>query len=92
VKEIFELYNQTCWAVIAGKGTGSIFNIKIGEKIPRAKPINNPHLSDDARNYDSKYGIMVYSSWELTKNGDFVCDSDDSNENDGPMVSHLMQN
>ncbi|MCM8542161.1 MAG: hypothetical protein NE328_17965 [Lentisphaeraceae bacterium] len=89
MKSIKELKNQTCWAVIAGKGTGSIINLKIGKKTPMSKPLTNPHLSEDARNYKSKFGIMVWSSWELTQGSKVICNSEDSNENDGPMVMGL---
>ena len=88
---IQKLINQPCWGVVAGKGTGSIFNLQIGNKIPRKEPLTNPHLSKEIQNNNSEFSLMVYSSWELLQNDDLICCESDSNENDGPMVNGLKK-
>ncbi len=80
-----------CWSSLAGEGTGSIFTLGFGKKIPRERPIRNPHLTSDQQNYDKEYAIMVWSSWNLYKETLFVCDSDTPNDNDGQMVVGLKQ-
>lgn len=80
-----------CWSSIAGEGTGSIFTLSFGKKIPRKISLANPHLTIDQPNYESEYSLMVWSSWGLYKEALPVCDSNSSNEKDGQMVVGLRE-
>jgi hypothetical protein len=37
------LPGKTCWSFIGGSGTGSMVSLDFGEKVPRKKPVGNPH-------------------------------------------------
>ncbi len=82
---------QRCWCSVAGEGTGSIFSLGFGRKIPLSKPLSNMHLSKDKRENTPEYSIMVWSSWALQKDGNVICDSDYPNDNDGPIVLGLKK-
>lgn len=86
------LHGRECWALIAGEGTGSAFSMKMGEKIPRKRPLQNPFLSADAKIFDGEYCLYVqFSSWRLDDVERVICTSTDSNENDGVMVQGLSR-
>ena len=86
-----ELLQKECWSIVAGKGTGSIFTLGLGDRIHRKRPIENLHLLKEQRENDSEYGLMVYSSWKLKGENETICDSDSDNSNDGSMVNGLGQ-
>jgi hypothetical protein len=41
------LAGKRCWGVSAGEGTGSVFILSFGWKVPRVRPIANPHHCRD---------------------------------------------
>jgi hypothetical protein len=41
------LAGKCCWGVSAGEGTGSVFILSFGWKVPRVRPIANPHHCRD---------------------------------------------
>ena len=68
-----QLVGEKCHSVPAGRGTGSVINLNIGPQALRDKPIKNPHLSENARLYDSDFGLLIYSCWRMTINGEIAC-------------------
>ncbi len=88
---LHRLVGEECWSSVAGEGTGSIFSLKFGEQFKSYNPVSNPHLRKHQREYDSHLGLMVWSSWCLSKNGTEICDSESDNHNNGPMVAGLKR-
>jgi hypothetical protein len=80
------LVGEACWGVVGGEGTGSVISLKIGARIPRSKPVNNPYLSDLVRQNNSAYTLMLYCPWRIDSASNVVSGSHMSNANDGPMV------
>ena len=91
-KAIKNLIGQPCWSVLAGLSTGSNVSMQFGDRIPRDRPIKNSALTEEERNYDGKYGILVMSTaWRLEKGSEVITGWTDSNELNGPMVQGLDQ-
>lgn len=70
-----ELKGLECWACIAGKGSGSMVNMYFGDKKKRSLPIDNPHLTEDERNYEGEYGLFIqFAPWRILHNSQlFLC-------------------
>jgi hypothetical protein len=84
--------NKKCWATVAGEGTGSTFTLDFGKKIPRMRPLTNPHLSEDVKLFNSEYGLYVqFASWRLDDVDQVICTSTDNNHNEGVMVKGLAR-
>lgn len=87
--QVQQLRGQPCWAVVAGPPTGSVFNLHLGPKIPRARPLTNPHIAPELRANSSRYGLLVGCDWRLEDATDVVCSSHDDNAPGGPMTHGL---
>lgn len=44
---------------------GSVISLKIGARTLRRKPVNNPHLTDLVRRYESAYSLMLWCPWRV---------------------------
>jgi hypothetical protein len=86
LRDLSVLVGEECWGVVGGGGTGSVISLAIGARTLRRKPVNNPHLSDFVRRYDSAYSLMLWCAWRIDSKSDVVSGSHMSNSNDGPMV------
>jgi hypothetical protein len=84
-----QLLGQVCWAAASGEGTGSVVNFHLGQKIPRQRPIPNPHLHKDLQLNKGEFGIMVYCAWRLEQGSIVICGSGESNSNEGSMIKGL---
>lgn len=80
---------RRCWGVVAGEGTGSVFILDFGRKVPRDKPIGNPHLTPERQRYTGEISLMVWSAWRIDSGRSVICGWNDSSRNDGPMVRGL---
>lgn len=85
------LVDQICWAILAGEGTGSALSLLIGKKIPRAEPIPNKWLSDEAREFNGEFELLIDCAWRLDTHSEVICGSGESNRNDGPMIQGLQK-
>lgn len=83
------MVGSRCWGVVGGAGSGSVINLKVGDKIERDKPIGNDRLSEECRNYDSQFSVMAWNNWTLYRNLNgkdlVICDS--NSDNSGPMIN-----
>ena len=86
-----QFVGEICWGIAAGRGTGSIVSLHFGAKMLRRIPLNNPHLSNELREYDSQMGLFITCSWRLDSDSDVICGWTDSNEEGGPMLSGLQK-
>ena len=79
------LVGKVCWAATAG--FGSMVSLKFGEKILRPRPISNPNLPEDVRNFDAEFVVFVDGGarWTINNGDVVVCTNDDNNERGGPM-------
>lgn len=85
------LIGLECWSIIAGKGTGSIISLNIGNRIPLDKISSNNKIPDIARRYTGEYGIFIECAWRLDNINEVICGSQSSNEDNGPMLTGLQQ-
>ena len=87
-----ELEGLECWACVAGRGTGSRVSLKFGGKIKRHNPITNPHISEEARNFEGEYGLFVKDcAWRIEDEEKVLGCSESPNEPDGAMIKALSQ-
>lgn len=86
LSELSALVGEECWGVVGGGGTGSVISLKIGARTLKHKPLNNPHLSDLVRKYDSAYSLMLWCPWRIDSNSNVVSGSHMENSNEGPMI------
>jgi hypothetical protein len=85
------LLRKTCWYTLAGEGSGSIFQLYLGAKIPRQVPKRNEMLRDEARWNDAEYSLMVWCAWRLDGANEPMTSWLEPNDNSGPMVLGLAQ-
>ena len=89
LNELQNLKGLECWSVTAGEGTGSRIKLSIGRKIERTRPLKNPQLPSDLRQFYSEFVIFVQDcAWRLNADK-VICTSKTANNNDGPMVTGL---
>lgn len=94
VNEFFgRLIGKRCWSIIAGAGTGSMMSLAFGEKFRRERPLRNPTLSPEQRDFMGEFVIFVKESpWRVVnENNDTICDSGDDNAAGGPMLTGLQR-
>lgn len=84
------LKGKSCWSIVAGEGTGSVVTIGFGDKRKKSKPLKNPNLTEEQRNFDSEIEIMVYCAWRVLSSDSIICSWRDSNELDGEMLKGLQ--
>jgi len=86
---LYKLINKECWGFVAGKGTGSVFSLRIGEKIPLEEPVDNPNLPEDIRNNESEFSLFVECVWRIDSNKKIICGAWDDNSKNGKMLKGL---
>lgn len=91
MQSIQSLSGKLCWDVIGGKGTGSIITLDFGKKIPRRKPLQSKHFSMETQMYEAELSLMIYCAWRIDSEEQVVCGSNDSNEEQGPMLQGLRR-
>lgn len=84
-----QLIGKECWGVVAGSGTGTVVSFQIGSKLARDKPIDNPQLSEDVRNYEGEYCLFIECVWRLESKEEVMCGAWDDNSADGKMLQGL---
>jgi len=84
------LVGKRSWSVVAGEGTGSVFILHFGRKVPRGRPIANPHLTPDQRQYTGELSLTVWAAWRIETDRAVMCGWNDSNRKNGPMVRGLQ--
>jgi hypothetical protein len=54
-----------CWSVVGGRGTGSVILIKLGERVRREREIANSSLTEEERQFDPLFSLMIWCSWRV---------------------------
>ena len=90
-----KVIGMPCWAIVAGEGSGSRILVSFGKKLSRDHPINNNHLTYEARYFNPELSLFIQDAeWQildLNQNNTVVCDCYSCNDNDGEMVNGLNQ-
>ncbi len=85
------LSGSHCWYTLAGEGTGSVFQLYLGAKIRRDRPVDNDMLSAEAIWNDPEFHLMVWCAWRLDGPSEPITGWLEPNDNDGPMVRGLAE-
>ena len=89
LNDLRRLQGLQCWGITAGEGTGSRISLDLGEKLERAKPLRNLHLSEAVRKFTGEFRLFVQDcAWRFDADK-IICSSKTPNANDGPMVLGL---
>ena len=86
---ILGLRLKRCWAVIAGRGTGSAIDLHFGAKVPRKRPLTNPTLGDEERRFEGETSIYLTCAWRLDDKSKVVSGWLDGGETVEEMVRGL---
>jgi hypothetical protein len=81
VSDIKQFINLKCWACIVSRETGTVISLKLGNKIPRKSPLPNNHIPDDVKLFESDFGIIIWSSWQLFHKGSLIINTQSSEIN-----------
>jgi len=84
IKYLAGLQGKECWSFIAGPGTGSMVTLDFGEKILRERPLRNPTLTAEQRNYIGEIRLFIQNAgWRIDHHSSVICSSTSSNKLDG---------
>jgi len=94
LKEEFEsqlnrLIGKPCWAIYAGKATGSNLDISFGRKIPRAIPLLGEHLTEDQRYHDAEFSLYITCAWRLDGKSKVICGATELTPEEGGTCTGL---
>jgi hypothetical protein len=54
-----------CWYVSTGGAVGPTFQLALGGKVPRRRPLRNPAHSEEYRQYEGEANLLVWCAWRL---------------------------
>jgi hypothetical protein len=83
------LRGKSCWAAIAGRGTGSAIDLHFGSKVPRERPLSNPTLTEEERRFEGEVSIYITCAWRLDSKSSVVSGWLDGGETVDEMVKGL---
>ena len=88
-KQLRLILGEACWGIVAGKGAGSVVSLKLGCKSAKKKPAKNQRLTEDERNYDPAFSLLVFSAWRLSNSAGVICGWRDCNDKDSVLIRGL---
>lgn len=83
------LVGQSPWSVVAGPGTGSVFKLSLGGRVPLPVPVRNPTLTEEERTYQGEYRLFVECAWRIETDDGVLCTWTDENTVGGRMLEGL---
>lgn len=83
------LVGHSPWSVVAGPGTGSVFKLNLGGRVPLPVPVRNPTLTEEERTYRGEYRLFVECAWRIETEEGVLCTWTDPNEVGGQMLKGL---
>ena len=81
------LIGKRCWHAIAGTGAGSAVALGFGERYKRKRPLSNPCLTQEEREFDSHDTLFLECAWRVELAGEVIGGSGDSNNPKGALVT-----
>jgi hypothetical protein len=54
-----------CWYVSTGGAVGSTFQLALGSKVRRERPLQNPTHSEEYRQFEGEANLLVWCAWRL---------------------------
>jgi hypothetical protein len=85
------LIGKECWSVIGGAGTGTHISLDFGDKIPIKKPLTNPHLTEEERNFNGEFSFYITCAWRIESELEVISGCWEDNAKDGPMLNGLQK-
>lgn len=73
------IVGQNCWHVVAGGLVGPTFALALGKRVPRPAPLRHVQ-SEEFRNNDGEYNLLVWCSWRLDGESEALASSDQEPE------------
>ncbi len=84
---IERLTGIVCWGTIAG----SVVALDFGARRLRDRPLQNPHITPEQREYSGEVCLTLLCAWRLDSPAGIVCGSRDDDGLDGLMLRGLGQ-
>jgi hypothetical protein len=80
------------WSTFAVRGSGSHVSIHCGRRVPRARSLSNPSISEEARAHEGEWILFIQNApWRLANAERVVCSWNSSNAPGGEMIAGLKQ-
>lgn len=76
-KMLAKMAGKPCWYVACGGAAGSSFSLAIGGKEKCESPLKNKAHPLAFRANDPEFGLLVWCTWRLSRNGKVFVTSDD---------------
>jgi hypothetical protein len=90
VSFVQKLRGLRCWYVSTGGVVTPTFQLALGGKVRRARPINNRVHSEEYRLFEGEANLLVWCTWRLDGPGGPLTSSDDSEEQIVAQLSRLV--
>lgn len=79
-----------CWNVGAGGCVGSSFSLALGKKVRRSRPLKNPTVSDEFREYEGEACLLVWCTWRLGTGEAPIASSDEESDRIAKSLQALV--
>jgi len=76
-KLVRSLQTLRCWYVSCGGASASTFQLALGEKVRRLRPLKNTSHPDEYRQFEGAANLLVWCSWRLDGTDSPLTSSDD---------------
>jgi hypothetical protein len=60
---------KTVWSAIGGGAGGTTLLFDLGDKVRLDRPVENPALSEEERNYEGELRLMIICAWRVEMEG-----------------------
>src|SRR6266403_1076814 len=92
LKALFdEALGKACWHVTVGDPTLPDFSLALGEKLKRAKPLQNLQQPKLFRNNEGEVSIFVRTAWRLEQRNTVLAGSDDKLAEIKTGLNHILR-
>jgi hypothetical protein len=75
-----EIVGMECWYVSCGGCTLPTFQLALGARVPRSRPVSNPAHTEEYRRFEGEGNLLVWCSWRLDRPDQPLTSSDDTAE------------
>ncbi len=79
-----------CWYVSVGGCTLPSFQLALGEKLLRPRPLRSKAHPDVFRQFEAEVGLLVWCTWRLDDPSGPITSSDDTEEHIGEGLGRLV--